>query len=44
MSFFGYGSEFREEWMEKLMAIPSKRMEKANFVVAGGGFVGQRAD
>jgi spore maturation protein CgeB len=36
--FFGYGSDFREEWMEKLITIPSQKMPQVNFVVAGGGF------
>jgi spore maturation protein CgeB len=38
ISFFGYGSEFREEWMEKLITIPSREMPDVSFVVAGGGF------
>ena len=38
ISFFGYGSDFREEWMEKLITIPSREMPGASFVVAGGGF------
>jgi len=36
--FFGYGSDFREEWMKKLITIPSQRMPEVNFVVAGGNF------
>jgi glycosyltransferase involved in cell wall biosynthesis len=38
ISFFGYGSDFREEWMEKLITIPSREIPGASFVVAGGGF------
>jgi glycosyltransferase involved in cell wall biosynthesis len=38
ISFFGYGSEFREEWIEKLITIPSRQMPNVKFVVAGGGF------
>lgn len=38
VSFFGYGSDFREEWMEKLITIPSRKMPGTSFVVAGGGF------
>jgi len=38
VSFFGYGSEFREEWMEKLITIPSQRMPGVNFAIAGGRF------
>jgi glycosyltransferase involved in cell wall biosynthesis len=38
VSFFGYGSDFREEWMEKLITIPSKQMTNVDFVVGGKGF------
>ena len=38
ISFFGYGSDFREEWMEKLITIPSRKMPEVSFVVAGGNF------
>jgi spore maturation protein CgeB len=38
VSFFGYGSEFREEWIEKMITIPSREMPDISFVVAGGGF------
>jgi spore maturation protein CgeB len=38
ISFFGYGSDFREEWMTKLITIPSKQMQDVKFAVAGGGF------
>jgi hypothetical protein len=38
VSFFGYGSDFREEWMEKLITIPSQKMPDVKFAVAGGGF------
>jgi len=38
VSFFGYGSDFREEWMEKLITIPSQKMPEVRFTVAGGGF------
>ncbi|MCX5997095.1 MAG: glycosyltransferase [Chloroflexi bacterium] len=38
ISFFGYGSDFREEWMEKLITIPSREMTGIKFAVAGGGF------
>lgn len=37
VSFFGYGSEMREEWMTNMISEPSKRM-RANFSVGGGGF------
>lgn len=38
ISFFGYGSDFREEWMEKLITIPSRKLPAVRFAVAGGGF------
>lgn len=38
ISFFGYGSDFREEWMEKLITAPSREMPDVKFAVAGGGF------
>ena len=36
--FFGYGSDFREEWIEKLITIPSRRMPDVKFAVGGGNF------
>jgi glycosyltransferase involved in cell wall biosynthesis len=38
VSFFGYGSDFREEWMTKLITIPSQMRPDIKFAVAGGGF------
>lgn len=38
ISFFGYGSEYREEWMTKLITEPSKKLRDVNFVVGGKGF------
>ena len=38
ISFYGHGSDLREEWMERLISIPSAEMREAKFVVAGGGF------
>jgi hypothetical protein len=38
VSFFGYGSEFREEWMSNMITEPSKTLDKVNFSVAGKGF------
>ncbi len=38
ISFFGYGSDFREEWMTKMITIPSKQMPDVKFAIAGGGF------
>jgi len=36
--FFGFGSQYREEWMQKMITEPSKRMAGVKFVVGGGGF------
>ena len=38
VSFFGYGSELREEWMTNMITEPSKRLPDINFSVGGGGF------
>lgn len=38
ISFFGYGSDFREDWMKKLITIPSQKIPGVKFAVAGGGF------
>jgi spore maturation protein CgeB len=38
VSFFGYGSQFRDEWMKKMITLPSLAMKNAKFSVAGGGF------
>ena len=38
VSFFGYGSEFREEWMKKMITEPSIRLSGVGFSVAGKGF------
>lgn len=38
ISFFGYGSEFREEWMTKMITIPSEKLPNTNFSVGGKGF------
>ncbi|MCM1987583.1 CgeB family protein [Methanococcoides seepicolus] len=38
VSFFGYGSELREEWMTKMISEPSKKMDSTNFSVGGGHF------
>lgn len=39
LSFFGYGSEFREEWMKKMITEPSNILLNRNFSVGGKGFV-----
>lgn len=38
VSFFGYGSELREEWMTKMISEPSKKLKDVNFSVGGGKF------
>ena len=38
ISFFGYDSKFREEWMEKMITNPSKKMLDTNFSVGGKNF------
>jgi len=38
ISFFGYGNEFREEWMDRMITKPSLMMNDTRFCVAGGGF------
>jgi glycosyltransferase involved in cell wall biosynthesis len=38
ISFFGYGSEFREEWMKKLITEPSNILFNRRFSVGGKGF------
>lgn len=36
--FYGYGNEFRENWMTKMITVPSKKMAATNFLIAGSGF------
>lgn len=38
VSFYGHGNELREEWMTKMITIPSKKMVSAKFNIAGSGF------
>lgn len=38
VSFFGYGDEYREDWMRKLITEPSKRLNGVNFTIGGKGF------
>lgn len=38
ISFFGYGNEYREEWMTKMITTPSKELSGVNFAVGGKGF------
>lgn len=36
--FYGYGSEYREDWLDALVATPSRELDTASFFVAGEGF------
>ena len=36
--FYGYGDKFRAEWIDKLIAEPSRRLPDVNFVLGGGDF------
>ena len=38
ISYFGYGSEYREEWMRKMISEPSIRLNGVNFTVGGKYF------
>ncbi len=38
ISFFGYGSELREEWMTNMITGPSKKMNSTKFIVGGAHF------
>jgi len=38
VSFFGYGDEYREEWMTNMVTKPSRSLNSVGFSVAGGGF------
>lgn len=38
ISFFGYGSEYREDWMTKMIACPSEKLPGITFTVGGSGF------
>lgn len=38
VSFYGHGSEFREEWMTKLIAHPSEKLPELKYSVGGKGF------
>jgi len=38
VSFFGYGSEYREEWMRDMITTPSGVMSGTGFSVGGKGF------
>lgn len=36
--FYGYGNELRDDWMNKMITEPSKKMPSTNFLIAGSGF------
>jgi len=38
IAFFGFGSQYRERWMKKMIAEPSKKMDGIKFVIGGGNF------
>jgi spore maturation protein CgeB len=38
VSFYGHGNELRQEWMTKMITIPSKKMGSTKFNIAGSGF------
>lgn len=38
VAFYGHGNEMREEWMRKLITLPSQQMEDTRFLVGGKGF------
>jgi spore maturation protein CgeB len=38
VSFFGYGDEFRENWMKKMITLPSEQLSNINIQVGGKGF------
>jgi len=36
--FYGFGSEYREEWMDAMLALPSNAMPENTFEIGGDGF------
>jgi glycosyltransferase involved in cell wall biosynthesis len=38
--FYGFGSEFREDWLHKMIVQPSKELPDRDFVLGGCGFDG----
>jgi spore maturation protein CgeB len=38
--FYGYGDKFRREWIDRLIAGPSERLDELRFAVGGGDFRG----
>jgi glycosyltransferase involved in cell wall biosynthesis len=38
--FYGYGDKFRREWIDRLIAEPSRRLDAVRFAVGGGDFRG----
>jgi spore maturation protein CgeB len=39
--FYGYGDKFRREWIDRLIAEPSTRLDGVRFAVGGGDFRGR---
>ncbi len=38
LSFYGFGAEYRREWLEKMLTLPSKQMPEQVFAIGGQGF------
>lgn len=38
VSFYGYGAKYRQEWIEKMLVLPSLKLPDVNFVLGGQGF------
>jgi Glycosyl transferases group 1 len=38
--FYGYGDKFRQEWVDRLVAEPSRQLDDVRFAVGGGDFRG----
>ncbi|MBN2309823.1 MAG: glycosyltransferase [Candidatus Hydrogenedentes bacterium] len=36
--FYGFGAEFREEWVDNMLTIPSRTLTEYSFAVGGRGF------
>ncbi len=38
LAFYGFGAEYRQEWIEKMLTLPSKQMPEQVFAIGGQGF------
>ncbi|MDD3492547.1 MAG: glycosyltransferase [Candidatus Thermoplasmatota archaeon] len=38
VAFFGFGSQYREEWMKRMITEPSEKLQDTKFIVGGGNF------